>query len=289
MHIEARFYETYELCAVVDAVLTNRFDHLIKLEGFTCDVQWAAWVQPYTQYSVFHQFIEFIVRNVHDEQAEAVDMAERKGVEAAFADIPAALDDLKPVKLPIEAAFDRYGIDYQSFGEFLGDSGRRFQNADEDDIYEFMNEIRLSEAYVKLLDQMVKEVFHVLFQNRSLLLTFNEYISDILSNACLGDSEDLDLSRFISGGVLRRVRPPVWAQRAVFFRDRGRCVLCDQDLSGLTNLANVENYDHIVPLSRFGLNDVSNLQLLCESCNQHEKRDGSAVTSNRYQSWYRYD
>lgn len=136
MYIEARFYETYELCAVVDAVLTNRFDHLIKL----------------------------------DEQAEAVDMAERKRVEAAFADIPAALDDLKPEKLPMEAAFDRYGIGYQSFGEFLRGSGRRFKDADEDDIYEFMNGIRLSEAYEKLLDQTVKEVFHVLFQNRSLLL-----------------------------------------------------------------------------------------------------------------------
>lgn len=288
MHIQARFYETYELCAVVDAVLVNRVDHLLKLEGFHCDDQWTAWVEPYRQYSVFHQFIEFIVRDLHAEQADAVDMAERKKMMAAFANIPAALDDLKPDKLPIEAAFDHYGIEYQSFGQFLEDDGRRFQDADENDIYEFMNEIRFSEAYEQLLDQTVKEVFHILFQNRNLLLTFNEYVSDILSNVRLDDTDDLNPSMFTSSGVLKRVKPPVWAQRAAFFRDRGRCVLCDQDLSGLTNLANVENYDHIVPLSRFGLNDVSNLQLLCESCNQHEKRDGSAITSNRYQSWYDY-
>jgi 5-methylcytosine-specific restriction endonuclease McrA len=85
------------------------------------------------------------------------------------------------------------------------------------------------------------------------------------------------------------VKPPSWAQRAVFFRDRGRCVLCDKDLSGLTNLANSENYDHIVPLGRHGLNDVSNLQLLCAECNQIEKKDGHGRTSSEYQTWYAPD
>lgn len=78
----------------------------------------------------------------------------------------------------------------------------------------------------------------------------------------------------------------MWAQRAVFFRDRGKCVLCDSDVSGLVSLDNIENYDHIVPLSRWGLNDITNLQLLCVPCNQHEKRDGAVITSGRYQSWY---
>src|SRR3546814_4546557 len=45
-----------------------------------------------------------------------------------------------------------------------------------------------------------------------------------------------------------------WAQRAVFFRDRGRCVLCEKDLTGLMSIDNVENYDHIVPISGWGIN-----------------------------------
>ena len=272
MHIEARFYETYELCEAVDAVLTNRSDHLVKLEGFHCDDQWAAWARPYRKYSVFHQFIEFIVQEVHAEQADAVDMTERKNMLTTFENIPTALNDLNLKKIPIEAAFDHYGIDHQSFDDFLRDSERCFNEAEDDNIYEFMNEVRTSEAYDKLLDQTVKEVFHILFQNRSLLLAFNGYVSDILSNARHDEVEDLNLSMFKPNGVIKRVKPPVWAQRAVFFRDRGRCVLCDQDLSGMTNLANIENYDHIVPLNRFGLNDVSNLQLLCKRCNQQEKR-----------------
>ncbi|WP_232446370.1 HNH endonuclease [Burkholderia ubonensis] len=289
MHIEARFYETYELCEIVQGVLTNRFDHLLKLEGFHCDGQWAAWTPPYRKYSAFHQFIEFIVREVHAEQAEVVDLSERKKAITNFSKIPDALDSFRPEKLPIEIGFDYHGIDYYRFCDFLSDNGRPFHEADEDDVYEFMNETFISEPYGKLMDQTVKEVFHVLFQNRGLLLLFNRYASDILSHAHPDDADELDLTLFTRSGVLKRVKPPAWARRAVFFRDRGRCVMCDKDLSGLTNLDNIENYDHIVPLKRFGLNDVSNLQLLCERCNQHEKRDGAAVTSIRYQSWYEYN
>ena len=55
------------------------------------------------------------------------------------------------------------------------------------------------------------------------------------------------------------------------------------------NIDNVGNYDHIVSLSNWGLNDITNLQLLCVSCNQHDKRDGPPATSRKYQSWYSMD
>lgn len=285
MHIQARFYETYELCAIVDGVLHDQAEHVVKLEGFHGDDQWTAWVSPYKKYSAFHQFIEFVVREVHAEQADAVDMAKRKNMFAAYASVPGAIEDMTPNRLPIEIAFDHHGIEYQSFSEHLKETGCNFQDADGNDVYEFMNEVWLSEAYEKLLDQTVAEMFHVLFQNRNLLLIFNEYASGILSRANVEDAES-SASELFAGGTLRRARPPVWAQRAVFFRDRGRCVMCDKDLSGLTNLANIENYDHIVPLALFGLNDVSNLQLLCVECNQFEKKAAAAITSSRYQPWY---
>ncbi|MFM1707701.1 HNH endonuclease [Aeromonas salmonicida] len=49
---------------------------------------------------------------------------------------------------------------------------------------------------------------------------------------------------------------------------------------------NIANYDHIVPLSNFGFNDISNIQLLCKQCNQHDKHGGDATTSSLYQTWY---
>lgn len=289
MHIVAKFYETYNMCAVVDGFLKNTLDNALLLEGFHCDEQWTGWLPPYQKYSVLHQFIEFVVRGFHSDQANEFDIDKSKRIYESFKEIPAAIADLKPHKLPIEEAFDHHGIDHQSFFEFLADIGKTFEDSDADDIYDFMNEVWISAAYENLMKQAVDEVFHVLFQNRELMMLFNGYISGILSGAHWDRVEELDRSVLAPNGTMARVRPPRWAQRAVFFRDRGRCVLCEKDLTGLVSLENVENYDHIVPLSGWGLNDITNLQLLCAPCNQHEKRDGAAITSGRYQSWYSMD
>lgn len=286
MHIEAKFYETYYLCSIIDGILKDRFEYLRELEGFHCDGQWEEWLAPYKKYSVFHRFIEYVVRSYHSEQAGEVNMDSRIGLMDNLSNFPPAITDIGPHKLPIEAAFDRHGIEHLSFMEHLADVGKSFNDANEDDVYDFMNEIWLSEAYEQLMEQTVVEVFHVLFQNRQLLLLFNDYVSSILSNADPEEAENLDRSLLGASGALIRARPPKWAQRAVFYRDRGRCVLCNCDLTGLMNLENLENYDHIVPLAQFGLNDISNLQLLCAHCNQVEKKDGDAITSTRYQSWY---
>lgn len=286
MHIHARFYETYNICSIVDGMLKNRFDWLMEMEGFYCDGQWSEWLVPYQKYSVFHRFIGFVVHDLHHEQAVEVKLVDRKKTLDSFSGIPEAIADIRPQKLPIEDAFDHHGIDHLSFKEHLAEAGKSFRDADDDDVYGYMSEIWISAAYEELMGQMVAEAFHVLFQNRQLLLLFNDFVSSILTDANHDDAEELDRSLLAPNGTLLRVRPPKWAQRAVFYRDRGRCVLCDTDLSGLVNLENQENYDHIVALALFGLNDISNLQLLCARCNQIEKRDGHAVTSSRYQAWY---
>lgn len=289
MHIVAKFYETYNVCDVVSEVLKNTLDHAQRLEAFHCDEQWADWVSPYEKQSVLHRFIAFIVQGVHAEQADSFDIDKQKKIYANFKRIPAAIADLKPHKLPIEHAFKHHGIDHQTFIEFLVDEGKVFEEAGADDVYEYMNEIWISAAYGYLTKQTVDEVFHVLFQNRELMMNFNVYLSGILELAHWNRIDDHDRPRLAPNGKLVRVRPPKWAQRAIFFRDRGRCVLCDRDLTGLMNIENVENYDHIVPLSNWGINDITNLQLLCVPCNQSDKRDGPPITSGRYQSWYSMD
>lgn len=289
MHIVARFYETYNICDVVSGLLKNTLDHALLLEGFHCDGQWSEWLAPYRKRSVLHLFIGFVVQGMHSEQADDFDIDKQKKIYTNFKDIPPAVADLQPHKLPIEHAFAHHGIDHLTFFEFLKGEDKTFEKADADDIYNYMNEIWISAAYEDLMKQTVDEVFHVLFQNRELMMMFNSYVSEILEQARWDQAEDLDRSLLASNGTLARIRPPKWAQRAVFFRDRGRCVLCDRDLTGLMSIDNVVNYDHIVPLSRWGINDITNLQLLCVSCNQHEKRDGAPITSGRYQSWYLID
>lgn len=288
MQIDARFYETYEMCDIISRVIRDPSEHLIKLEAFHCDGNWTWLTNPFEKYSALHKFIEYIVREVHAEQANAFDLVEGQRLAASFQSVPAALVDMQPEKLPIEFALDHYGISYKSFTVYLEEHGKTFQSSTEDDVYCYMQDTWLTEAYDRLLDQIVKEVFHILFQNRILLLAFNEYVASIVACATLSELESIIAERFRDNGTLKRYRPPIWAQRAVFYRDRGRCVLCDKDLTGLSNIGNIENYDHIVPLVRFGLNDVSNLQLLCVDCNQREKSGKTAITSSTYQSWYKY-
>lgn len=284
--IEARFYETYYFCNVVRNVLHDQFSYLRNLNDFYCDDRIFYLVQPFQKYSVFHEFIEFIVEDIFYEEASKVELVDRRELIEKFQYIPSAINDIKPKILPIEHAFKFHEIGYLCFESHLENIGKSFDDASEDDIYDYMNELRLSGDYETLVQQTVREVFHVLFQNRHLLMIFNEMMAAALeSQADLEPPEEQD-SFFSRSGVLKRTTIPKWVKRAVYFRDRGRCVLCDKDLSGMLNLNNQENYDHIVPLAKHGLNDVSNIQLLCKECNQNEKRAGNAVTSNRYQSWY---
>ena len=44
------------------------------------------------------------------------------------------------------------------------------------------------------------------------------------------------------------------------------------------------HYDHMVPLEQGGMNDVTNIQLLCSSCNL--SKGTFSATSNIYQNWY---
>jgi 5-methylcytosine-specific restriction endonuclease McrA len=63
------------------------------------------------------------------------------------------------------------------------------------------------------------------------------------------------------------------------------CALCQRDLSRLVAVEPEQNYDHMVPLSRGGLNDVTNIQLLCSPCNV-AKGDAAGSTSCRYERWF---
>lgn len=51
---------------------------------------------------------------------------------------------------------------------------------------------------------------------------------------------------------------------AILYRDHGRCVLC---------AAPAEEVDHIVPLSRGGTNEPSNLRALCVPCHRRVTRE----------------
>ncbi|HEX7679145.1 MAG TPA: HNH endonuclease, partial [Thermoanaerobaculia bacterium] len=150
----------------------------------------------------------------------------------------------------------------------------------------YLDELVLVGDVEELASNIVEEVFFHLFGNRSCLLAFNELMANIVIKDLGPDQVDPEhVAHFAAAGVLRRSELPEWVKHAVFFRDRGMCVLCQRDLSRLVTVEPEENYDHMVPLSRGGLNDVTNIQLLCSTCNV-AKADTAGSTSCRYERWF---
>jgi 5-methylcytosine-specific restriction enzyme A len=65
-----------------------------------------------------------------------------------------------------------------------------------------------------------------------------------------------------------RITIPPEVRKYVFQRDKYQCQSCGK-ISGETQLT----IDHIIPLSRGGKNDISNLQTLCLTCNQQKNNN----------------
>jgi hypothetical protein len=283
--IEVQYYQTYYFANVVDNVLENPQPFLANLEGFWGDDNYLAFIQPYQEFSAFHQFIEYIIRDLLFDQQINIDLEERRKTleDKGFICFPAYEMDLK--RLPIDHALAAHSITTEGFDLWLKEREKTFFDVTQDDIYEYYQELQLTEEFDTLITQMVREVFFLMFLNRGALLRFNDIVSRIIGMKPLTEVPDEAKHLFSKKGVLKRVNPPGWARRATFFRDRGRCVLCNCDLSGLLSLQNKNHFDHVVPLATAGLNDVSNLQLLCESCNT-SKAAKKAITSLQYENWY---
>jgi hypothetical protein len=286
--LEAKFYDTYHFCNVVKNVLYHSENYLGVLNDFHGDGRIYYRLSTFNKYSILHEFIEFIVHDIYYDQSSEAALEKKQKTQEAYQDIPIALNLLRPSALPIELALEHHNMPHQSFEDFLVKQNKKFIECDIDDVYEFIHILRETGVFHELIEHISKEVFHVVFQNRDLMKNFNILMANALEHEARSETPNEIKKIFSRPGILKRVAIPVWVRRAVFFRDRGRCVLCDKDLSGQVNLENKENYDHIVPLAMHGLNDISNIQLLCKECNQHEKRAKEAVTSDNYQSWYTY-
>jgi len=287
--LEVKFYDTYYFCNIIKNILYYPDDYLRKLNEFYGDGKIYFRIAKFGKISALHEFIEFIILDIYYEQADESALARKKHILETLQELPILLQHMKPSMLPIERALEYHNMKHQSFEAYLNKLGKDFIDCDEDDVYEFIQELREDGVFDQLIEHIAKEVFHVLFQNRELTKIFNIMMADALQREASYEGLPKELENFfVKPGILKRATIPKWVRRAVFYRDRGRCVLCDKDLSGQINLENQENYDHIVPLAKHGLNDVSNIQLLCKECNQIDKRAGHAVTSDKYQSWYKY-
>ena len=61
-------------------------------------------------------------------------------------------------------------------------------------------------------------------------------------------------------------------------RDKGKCAQCGVDI--VMGLEADDHFDHMVPLSRGGCNDIVNLQLFCQGCNLNKSNKDVPIHSS---------
>ncbi len=285
---EGRFYETYYFANAITNVLRNQSDYLRALDDFYGDNKYLVLIRPFSKFSALHCFISFVIDAIICDEVNYIQLDIRQDEASRRANNIGGFGELNQSILPINEAFQYYGINHISFQDWLKEHGKDFLEARDADVSDYYNDLRLEGEFDTLLEKAVQEVFFVIFQNRQLLLLFNEMIAcQVTAGQYFVENliDDEYQGYFASPGVLKRVNIPKWAKRAVYYRDRGLCTVCHCDLSGELNISSREHYDHIVPLAKGGLNDVSNIQLLCQDCNL-KKQGNKKTTSDYYENWY---
>lgn len=286
------YHRTYYWSSLIEGVLHNHFAYLRNLESLFGERGILRFCEPYSRDTALHQFARFCIDETFHEDlgASSVELWQAPtGDEAG--------DYRDPDKvLPVEAALLDLGIDYgRTSCELLRDAGSYSSRQPDTNLrfYEnFWEDLYPSEAYGQLLCDLAEDVFFIMFLNRSALAALNEMAAVYLKNydyepevEGLGiglvkhEAKDHTVTR------LERRKPPVWARNAVRYRDRDHCGSCGREMGMRWNRDDPSHFDHIVPLARGGLNDVTNLQLLCQSCNLEAGSQPKTPREN-HQRWY---
>lgn len=276
---EYLFHDTYYFCHCVKNILCDQTSYIGGLNDFHGDGRVTSFSIAFPKYSHFHAFIEFIVSNIYYEELEWSNIQK----------LHKRFKELTQFELAMLSNSENGGVfsffnKHQEYMGFLSSEGIALSQSDEYSLQAFLEHFMSNEVFVNHLEKTVDEVFYVLFANRLVVQLFNEMIASVREY-----DKDVfeDDSCCKPNGVLKRKNIPSWVKNAVFHRDKGVCVICKKDLTHLINNFNEANYDHIVPLSRYGINDISNIQLLCKECNQIDKNSKGNDSSYDYFPWYR--
>jgi hypothetical protein len=223
------YYNTYYYSNIIDNILTGKMDFIGFISSFK-ELYSSDIIHPFKKRTTLHLFIEHIVREFFLDDMFNYDEEEFKYYQNS-----------PPLrKLYAESAFLAFEIDCPFSPE--DDSNITWK-----EIELYHQELQHYGYAEVLFEKMAKEIFHIIFNHRELLLRFNYFMSNHVEEVFLSlDNFDEKTSSFFKeNGSLKRKNIPKWVKRAVFFRDKGRCCNCSKDLSGSLSLLSKENYDHI--------------------------------------------
>ena len=273
--LDHRYFRTYQIADYAEGIVTEPFAHLRDLEAFVVEDGVVPLTRPWSKWTALHAFIAFVT--------DALFQSDCTGPNLILLDGP--MPSVRRLLLPVDFALELYELDHDPFVPDAVSSGVSREDAS----FDYFCELRLSGIYEQLLAGIADEVFYLMFQNRAALAGLHGFVAMHVSGM---DPEDFDealddcAKAFAAPGRLARKAPPAWARRAVFFREHGRCAHCRTDLSRLIDALPARDFDHIIPLAAGGLNDVTNLQLLCTSCNR-SKGKKTVAPATHYRRWYR--
>lgn len=171
---------------------------------------------------------------------------------------------------PIFTMLDSHGVNYSTLEQYIKDL---YRDDDTGTTIEVTNELeeKYKFEYADYIESLssevlrpiiVAEVFTLLFSDREAMKAFN-----------------LKIANYLGTKTARCTYWPKWLERALFCREKGLCALCKCDLSSIYHTRGKLAIDHIVPIVLFGVNDPTNLQILCERCNS-KKSGTEIITSN---------
>lgn len=256
------FQRVYDMASIVEACLENS-ESLMELAWEDQDL--LKGIATFSKVSLLHHYIYAMIAVAHRHEY-------RKNADF-YEEGPELIQG-------IEQMLQAYEVPFLPFKEFRPAIPVDETNTREEyPFYQWF--LSQEESFEELWEKQTDEAFYLLFANRAFLLRFNQAVAEyIRSGKATIPKEYLD-----DMGYMRRAYLPVWVRDALYFRDHGRCVLCQMDLSGLLSTDRVDHFDHMIALGAHGVNDPSNIQLLCEACNLR-KGNRPHVTGIRYCPWW---
>jgi hypothetical protein len=269
--VRLEFYETYYYANIIGNIISDPFPYIRGIHEWYEDNEEEVFLPAFPKFSRLHGFAAHIIDSLIAEHVSDVEewSLVSKGTHDPW----------------VDRALKYHGFPCDGFRSWIKDQKVTNSELTEDHLYDYHQELRLCGDMETLVEHLSQEVFHVIFANRKLLAEFNEFMARALQLFFKDFPTSEERTELKGPGILNRVEIPAWVRRAVFYRDRGMCSLCQKDLSGTVSTQPDSQFDHIIPLAMGGLNDVTNIQRLCQKCNGSKSKRLVAVSSI-YESWY---
>jgi len=210
--LRMEFFETYYYANVIHNVLENTMDHLGSMNSWHEDREVSLFLQPYSKWSVLHDFSQYIISDLMYETLDDVSL-------------DAIVHD-PTFDLWVDRALKHHGIESPGFRAWLEQKAISINESTEDNAFDYHGDLSHSGALDTLLTQLTNEVFYVLFGNRLLLARLNAYVAGVVSRIEVVNLTEHETSLLQKDGIPARAYIPEWARRAVYFRDRGMCAAC---------------------------------------------------------------